>query len=222
MTRVNCFLEDCRMTRAKRYHQALTLAALLLAAFSGCGDAGYIANDKAEGASALSHVDERPASVAIATAPTARAAETDMAAVKSHELNGIWLGVTDNTAVVIRFIGSESRQPNRSILEGQWYVDVPGHTIGSGLQFIDEETAGVVELEVGLWNIEIGNTFRASLGRVERGVSGRLYLSIYENEAHPAYPAVNRISLKHISDHPYIQQDDVDRMIAAKKQRGAT
>jgi len=209
------------MTRAKRPHQALTLAGLLLAAFSGCDDAGHIVNDKAKGASAPSHADEQPASGASATAPTARAAETDMAAVKSHELNGIWLGIADKLAVVIRFIGSESRQPDRSILEGQWYVDVPGHTIGSGLQFIDEETAGVVELEVGLWNIETGNTFRASLGRVERGVSGRLYLSIYENEAHPAYPAVNRISLKHISDHPYIQQDDVDRMIAARKRDDA-
>ena len=52
-------------------------------------------------------------------------------------------------------------------------------------------------------------------------LSGRLNLSIYENEAHPAYPAVNRISLKHISDHPKIQQDDVDRMMAARKRDDA-
>ncbi len=220
MTRLDCFLEDCRMTRARKQHQAITLAALLLSAFSGCGDVGHIANDKAEGASAQSHVDEPPASDASATAPTARAAETQMAAVKSHELNGIWLGVADNTAVVIRFIGSESRQPGRAVVEGEWLVDVPGHTIGSGLEFIDDDVAGVVELDVGLWSTETGNSFRASLGRVERGVSGRLYLSIYANEAHSAYPATSRISLTHISDHPKIQQEDVDRMIAAAKQHG--
>ena len=145
-----------------------------------------------------------------------------MATVKSHELTGIWLGVADNTAVVIRFIGSESRQPGRAVVEGEWLVHVPGHTIGSGLEFIDDDVAGVVELEVGLWSTETGNSFRASLGRVERGVSGRLYLSIYANEAYPAYAAISRISLTHISDHPKIQQDDVDRMIAAGKQHGDT
>lgn len=209
--------QDDRLTRAKRQRQALTLAALLSAAFSGCGDTGRSPNDTPDRASAPSHVDEQPATDASATVSPARAAETDMATVKSHELKGIWLGVADNTAVVIRFIGSESRQPGRAVVEGEWFVDVPGHTIGSGLEFIDDDAAGVVELEVGLWSIETGKSFRSSLGRVERGVSGRLYLSIYANEAHPAYAGISRISLTHISDHPKIQQDDVDRMLAAGK-----
>ena len=132
------------MTQAKRQHQALTLAALLSAAFSGCGDAGRSPNGTAERTSSPSHVDEQPATDASATVSTARAAETQMA-VKSHELKGIWLGVAGNTAVVIRFIGSESRQPDHTIVEGEWLVHVPGHTIGSGLEFIDDDAAGVVE-----------------------------------------------------------------------------
>ena len=208
------------MTRAKRRHRALTLAALLSVALFGCDDDGHddghSANEKAQRATAPSQVDEQPATDASSTVSTARAAETHMSPVKSHELKGIWLGVADKTAVVIRFIGSESRQPGRAVVEGEWFVNVPGHTIGSGLEFIDDDAAGVVELEVGLWSIETGKSFRASLGRVERGVSGRLYLSIYANEAHPAYPTINRISLTHISDHPKIQQDDVDRMLAAR------
>ena len=133
----------------------------------------------------------------------------------SDELNG-FVGTADNVAVVIRFIGRESRQPNRrGTVEGEWTVHVPGHTIGSGLEFIDDEAAGVVELEVGLWNPETEKGRRASLGRVERGVSGRLYLSIYGNDSHAAYPTVSRISLKHISDHPKIQQEDVEQMLDA-------
>jgi len=207
--------EDFRMTRAKGQHRVLTLAAIWFAAFSGCSDAGRSPNGTAERPSAPSHVDEQPATGAYSAVSTAHAAETHMATVKSHELKGIWLGVADNTAVVIRFIGSESRQPDRAVVEGEWVVDVPGHTIGSGLEFIDDDVAGVVELEVGLWSIETGKSFRSSLGRVERGVSGRLYLSIYGNDSHAAYPTVSRISLKHISDHPKIQQEDVKQMLDA-------
>jgi hypothetical protein len=80
-----------------------------------------------------------------------------MVPVTSDELRGIWLGNVDNVAVVIRFIGREFRQPGRrSTVEGEWTVHMPGHTIGSALQFIDDETAGVVELEIGLWNTETG------------------------------------------------------------------
>ena len=200
----------------KSRHHVIVITALLCLAFSGCGPSSIHSTEPAEPASVSSDVDSQPAAGDSAADFADRAPETDMVPVRSDELNGIWLGAADNVAVVIRFIGRESRQPNRrGTVEGEWTVHVPGHTIGSGLQFLDDETTGVVELEVGLWNTETGMSWRASLGRVERGVSDRLYLSIYENKAHAAYPAVARISLKHISDHPKIQQEDVDQMLVA-------
>ena len=211
-------IEDQDMRSAKGQHQALAFAVLWCAAFWGCGDSWSTSNEPAETLSASIQSERQPNAGASVEAFANRAAETDMVAVQSRELNGIWLGAADDLAVVIRFIGRASRQPGRpGTVEGEWFVELPGHTIGSGLQFIDDETAGVIELEVGLWNARTEETWRASLGRVERGVSGRLYLSIYENEAHPAYRAVNRMSLKHISDHPRIRQNDVDLMIAAWK-----
>ena len=128
-------------------HQALTIAALWLAAFSGCGEAGR-SPDTAQSSSAPRHVDEQPATDDIRHRLDCSLPETHMATVKSHELTGIWLGVADNTAVVIRFIGSESRQPGRAVVEGEWLVHVPGHTIGSGLEFIDDDVAGVVEFKL--------------------------------------------------------------------------
>ena len=209
------------MRRAQLLRQAFTFSAVALIALSGCGDPEDTPNASPQAVPGNSQIVEQATNGESEINIGDREIESEMKPVTSAELKGIWMGVAEETAVVLRFIGRESRQREGGVVEGEWLVDVPGHAIGSGLEFIDDAAAGVVELEVGLWSIETGESFRSSLGRVERGVSGQLYLSIYENETQPAYPKVNRIPLEHIGDHSKIEKEDIDRALAARKRPGA-
>ena len=104
--------------------------------------------------------------------------------------------------MLIRFIGAELKQPDKTIVEGQWYVNVPDSFIGSGLQLIDNEQTGAVDLESGVVSIKTGKSFRVSLAYVERGVSGKLYLTILEakHQNLPKYRFVKRMRLTRVND----------------------
>ncbi|HBE67977.1 MAG TPA: hypothetical protein DDW52_07490 [Planctomycetaceae bacterium] len=104
--------------------------------------------------------------------------------VRSAELTGVWYGVSRETGVVIQFIGRQSREPStRGVLSSKWIVHVDGGSISSAVEFVDNLQSGAVDLRVGMVNNETKEIFTASLGHIQRGNGGRLYLSINKNNA---------------------------------------
>lgn len=153
-----------------------------------------------------------PAKVAV-VASADRSASISTVPVQSSDLNGIWYGAADRTGVVIRFIGRQSRQPgSRGVASGKWVVHVPRGGISSRVEFIDNRKGDKVDLEVGLHNSDTKETFRASLGCVERGSDGLLYLSIHGTPHQSMYEPIKRIPLRFLGGHSEISRKDIDEM----------
>ena len=139
-------------------------------------------------------------------------------AVQSAELTGVWYGVTAETGVVIQFIGRQSREPNkRGVVSGKWIVHVDRGQIGSAIEFVDNPQSGTVDLEVGLVNNETEELFTASLGRIQRGVDGGLYLSIDKNTSSDMYVPAKRIRLQRANDAIEINRVNIEQMQAARE-----
>jgi beta-lactamase regulating signal transducer with metallopeptidase domain len=146
-------------------------------------------------------------------------AETEkMQPVTSRELTGIWQGVTDDFGVLIQFIGRESRLPGKKgVLSGKWTVHVPRGSIGSALEFNDNLETGVVDIEFAGFNTRTDKSFRASVGRIERGQSGQLYLTVLNSKELPKYPSILRLPLTHVSSEQAIQPRDIYHLFVAKE-----
>jgi beta-lactamase regulating signal transducer with metallopeptidase domain len=141
----------------------------------------------------------------------------EMRPVTSRELTGIWQGVTKDFGVLIQFIGRESRQPGKKgILSGRWTVHVYRASIGSALDFNDNQETGVVDIEFTGFDTRTGQSFRASIGRIERGLSGQLYLTVLKSKNQPMYPSIRRLPLTCVSNDQEIGRKHVDQLRAAE------
>ena len=119
--------------------------------------------------------------------------------------------------VLIQFIGRESRQHGKGpVHSGKWTVHVPRGTIGSALEFKDNSEAGAVDIEFSGFDTRTDQPFRSSLGRVERGLSGQLYLTVFKGERQTKYPSVRRLRLKRVSKDQTISRELIDQLRAAE------
>ena len=140
-----------------------------------------------------------------------------MQPVTSRELTGIWQGVTKDFGVLIQFIGRESRLPGKKgVLSGKWAVHIPRATIGSALEFKDNSEAGVVDIEFSGFDTKTDQPFRSSLGLVERGLSGQLYLTVLKGERQKKYPSVRQLRLNRVSNDLAIGRKHVDQLRATE------
>lgn len=141
-----------------------------------------------------------------------------MRPVTSRELTGIWQGVTNDFGVVVQFIGRESRQHGKGpVHSGRWTVHIPRGSIGSALEFKDNEELGVVDLEVGRLNTKTKKRFRVLIGRVERGLSGQVYLTVFETIDRTRYPSIIRLPLTHVSSEQTIRPLDIYHLFVAEE-----
>jgi beta-lactamase regulating signal transducer with metallopeptidase domain len=161
----------------------------------------------------------RPERVPTGLSPeaTEEHATEEMRPVTSRELTGIWQGVAKDFGVLIQFIGRESRQPGKKgNLGGNWTVHVPRASIGSMLEFNDNQEAGVVDIEIGGIYTRTDQLFRDLSGRIERGQSGQLYLTVLKSKHQPKYPSILRLPLTRVSNNQEIGRKHVDQLCAAE------
>lgn len=136
-----------------------------------------------------------------------------MQPVRSVELTGIYLGKSDDFGVLLRFIGRASKVPGKkAIREGRWEVSVPMASIGSTFELTDNETTGAIDLHVGFG----AGKWDQPVGKVERGVSGTLYLTTYRATIQKHYRFLDRIPLRKVSDHKFIEKEDRQLLATTK------
>lgn len=141
----------------------------------------------------------------------------EMQPVTSRELTGVWQGVTKDFGVLIQFIGRESRLNGKGpVHSGKWIVHVPRRGIGSALEFKDDSETGVVDIEFSGFDTTTDESVRTSVGRIERGRSGRLYLTVLTSKRLPKYPSVRRLRLKRVSNDQAISRELIDQFRAAE------
>ena len=136
-----------------------------------------------------------------------------MQPVKSSQLTGIWQGSAKGVAVQIRCIGTQSRIPGRRVtMEGELDGDVPQSRIGAVIGFSDN-ASGAIDLTISSYIPKTGESFVTPVGRLERGTTGNLYLTIIPSERHSKYPSVERIRLIRVGDQTRLRGSDLDKLI---------